>query len=345
MQDGNPIPGATASTYTPAAGDSGHAISVTETATNGFGHASATSNTVSVPTTVSVGMGPVAVSLGAVPSAGIAVSDHGQAMLPLVCPATLNGCDASGVLIIHLPASLLEHSASTGTVLASFSGQHIAGGHSALIAVQLKPSVLREVQTLRMRRVKVTLTVSNHVIGGPAVITTDVLYLRIPPLSAGACPVATGQLTATTLGPVTLGATRTRERRLLPSYSARNFHTDDFCLYQGIGIRVGYASAKLLGSVTAAGHQEAMGTAVLALTANPYYTLDGIRPGSALQAAKTKLKLKAGIRVGRNTWYVAVSRYASWVLKVRDGTVQEIGAANQALTSTRAAQRALLRNF
>lgn len=110
--------------------------------------------------------------------------------------------------------------------------------------------------------------------------------------------MATGQLTATTIGPVSLDATRSRERHLLPGYTARNFHTDNFCLYHGAGIRVGYASVRLLGSVAAADHRAVMGRTVLALTANPYYSLDGIRPGSALRAAKTKLKLKAGIRVG-----------------------------------------------
>jgi hypothetical protein len=83
----------------------------------------------------------------------------------------------------------------------------------------------------------------------------------------------------------------------------------------------------------------------LALTANPYYTLDGIRPGTALWTAQTKLKLKDGIRIGLNTWYLAVGQHNTWVLKVRNATVQEIGTANQALTTTRAQQRALLSRF
>ncbi len=90
----------------------------------------------------------------------IAVSDQGHATITLVCPATPTGCDASGVLTIHLPANLLERAAdattsgATGTVPASFSDQQIAGGRSALIAVQLDASFLRQPQTLRIRRVK-----------------------------------------------------------------------------------------------------------------------------------------------------------------------------------------------
>jgi DNA-binding beta-propeller fold protein YncE len=383
------ISGATSSTYALTGTDLGQTVEVVVTASNGGGSGSATATATAVvqapttsttttttttttptttPTTTTVTTTPtpapvavaVPVSVGAVPSAGIAVTNKGLAMLSLVCPATPTGCDVSGVLVIDLPASLLEHAAivaeqadsaatGTGTVLASFSGQHIAGGHSALIAVKLNASVLRQLQTLRIRRVKVTLTLSNHLTGGPATSTTDDLYLQIPPLSAGACPVPTGHITATTIGPVTLGATRSRERHVLSGYTARNYHTDNFCLYDGSGIRVGYASPKLLGAAATTArptaHPTATGRVILALTANPYYRLDGIGPGSAFRAAKTKLKLKDGIRIGVNTWYVLVGRRTSWVLKVRNAKIQEIGTANKTLTATTAQQRALLRRF
>jgi hypothetical protein len=256
------------------------------------------------------------------------------------------------VLIIYLPANPLEHpamvseqtaSAATGTVLASFSGRQIAGGHSALIAVQLKASVLRELQTLRIRRVKVTLTVSNHLTGGPAVTTTTTLYLRIAPLPAGACPVATGQVIATTLGPVTLGATREHARHVLSGYTARNYYTDNFCLYHGNGIRVGYASTRLLGTIATAQHIG--GKIVLALTANHYYTLDGVRPGTRLATASQQLKLGKPIRWGLNTWYVIPGASSNAVLKVRHGVIQEVGIATKSLTDTRAQQRQLLSSF
>jgi hypothetical protein len=296
----------------------------------------------------------VPVSVGAVPSEGIAVTDQGQAMLTLVCPATPNGCDASGVLIIHLPANQLEQSASLsqtnstaadGTVLASFSGQHIAGGHSALIAVSLNASVLRRLQSLRIRRVKVTLTVSDHLDGKPAVTTTNTLYLQIPPLTPGACPAPIGQLTATTLGPITLGASRAHAHQLMPSYTARNYHTDNFCLYRGSGIRVGYASAKLLGAAASAAHPAINGRIILALTANPYYTIDGIRPGRNLATAARHLHLSGVVHLGRNDWYIIPGATSNTVLKVRHGIIKEIGIATANLTSTRAQQLQLLRSF
>jgi hypothetical protein len=87
-------------------------------------------------------------------------------MLTLVCPTTPAGCDVSGVLVIDLLASLREHAAmvgeqtdvaSTGTVWQASRVSRSPVRHSALIAVQLKASVLRELQTLRIRRIKVTL--------------------------------------------------------------------------------------------------------------------------------------------------------------------------------------------
>jgi sugar lactone lactonase YvrE len=349
------ITGATSSTYTLSASDVGDTIVVIVTATNAGGMSSASStataivNAPSSPTSTAV-----PVSVGAVPSAGITVTNKGQVMLTLICPTTPAGCDASGVLIIHLPNTLTEQPASRshanaaaadGTVLASFSGRQIAGGHSALIAVQLKASVLRDLQTLRIRRVKVTLTVSNHLSGAPAVTTTDTLYLNIPPLAAGACPVATGQITATTVGPVTLGAARVRMRKLMPAYTARNYHTDNFCLYAGVGIRVGYGSAKLLGTATSAAHPATNGKAILALTANPYYTIHGIRPGSTLATAARHRHLSRVVRVGHNDWYILPGTTSNTVLKVRHGIIKEIGIATKSLTSNRTQQLQLLRNF
>jgi sugar lactone lactonase YvrE len=353
------VTGATSSTYTLSPSDVGDTIVVVVTATNAAGSSSASSTATSIvkgPSSPTQTPTPTAVpvSVGAVPSAGITVTNKGQVMLTLVCPTTPTGCDASGVLIINLPKTLPEHSASrshvntaeaAGTVLASFSGQHIAGGHIALIAVSLKPSVLRRLQTLRIRRVKVTLTVSDHLSGGSAVTTIDTLYLKIPLLGAGVCPVATGQLTTTTLGPVMLGAARARMRKLIPAYTARNYHTDNFCLYGGSGIRVGYASRKLLGAAASAAHPATIGMVILALTANPYYTLDGIRPGSTLASAAHHLHLSGVVHAGLNDWYIIPGTASNDVLKVRHGIINEIGIATKSLTSSRAQQLQLLSNF
>jgi hypothetical protein len=338
--------GATSGTYTVAGGDVGHTIRVVVTAENGGGStADNSAATVAVPSAAPpTPGGPVAVSVGAVPPAGITVNDHGEVMLTLVCPISPSGCDASGVLTIHLPNPLEAHTtnvAGAGTVLASFSGKQIASGHNALTAVRLRTTVLRQLQTLGIRRVKVTLSISNHLSGAPAVNSTQTVYLLIPVLARGACSSPTGQLGTTTLGQVTLG--RTRARQLLPRTGVYNYYTDNYCLYKGAGIRVGYASTRLLGSAHSA--TEMKGDAVFALTANPFYSLDGVRPGSSLAAAAGQLKLSKVIHAGLNDWYVIAGSHSNEILKVRHNVILGIGIVNRQLTRTRSAQRQLLRNF
>jgi hypothetical protein len=81
------------------------------------------------------------------------------------------------------------------------------------------------------------------------------------------------------------------------------------------------------------------------LTANHHYTLDGLRPGSPLSTARTRLKLTHGYDIGLNTWYLAAGRDATGALKVRDGIIHEIGIADPALTHTAAQQRTFLHHL
>jgi hypothetical protein len=275
------------------------------------------------------------------------VSDAGLAKLPLLCPQTGSGCDASGVLRIHLPKTLEAHTEQVGgaggTVLASFSGRQIASGQSALITVRLRTAVLRKLQTLRIRRVKVTLSISNHLSNATAVDSTQTALLLVPSLPDTVCPSATGELGATTLGPVTLGRTRALTRRLLPRYSVYSYHTDNYCLYDGRGIRVGYGSARLLGHADSA--LAVKGDAVLVLSSNPFYSLDGVRPGTRLATAARHLALGKVIHSGLNRWYVIAGSRSNGILKVRDGVILGVGIVNRRLTRTRSAQLKLLRNF
>jgi hypothetical protein len=84
---------------------------------------------------------------------------------------------------------------------------------------------------------------------------------------------------------------------------------------------------------------------VLALTANPFYGLNGITPGVTLKAAARRLKLGKVFKIGLNDWYIATLRPGVGVLKVRDGVVQEIGVANANLTVTRLQQASFLAKF
>ena len=84
---------------------------------------------------------------------------------------------------------------------------------------------------------------------------------------------------------------------------------------------------------------------VLALTANPYYALRGIRAGAGLRIAAQTLHTGAAIHVGLNDWYMAPDGASTAVLKVRDGTIQEIGIADASLTHTRRAQHSFITSF
>jgi putative CocE/NonD family hydrolase len=159
------------------------------------------------------------------------------------------------------------------------------------------------------------------------------------------CPAASGGLSAAQLGRVRLGATRRATRAAFVASSARGRrYTDWFCLAGG-EIRAGYATPRLLRSVSAAERHRVRGRVVLALTANRHYSARGVRPGNRLSSARRHLRLGRGFVVGRNTWYLTSVRGARVVLKVHKGVVQELGIANRRLTTGRKAARRFLTSF
>jgi hypothetical protein len=170
-------------------------------------------------------------------------------------------------------------------------------------------------------------TASNPFASGSATSSKGVL---VAIKGTTKCPKPSGSIAGRRVGPLALGMTRTRTHRALKRFKAKGPHIDDFCLYGGWGIRVAYSAG---GSVT------------LALTANPFYALNGITPGQSLALAKKKLKLGKVFHVGANDWYIAARPRAVGVLKVRHGVIQEVGLANSNLTATRAEQSKFLRTF
>jgi hypothetical protein len=147
------------------------------------------------------------------------------------------------------------------------------------------------------------------------------------------------------VGPLSLGLTRAHARKLLKRFKAKGPNVDDFCLYAGWGIRVAYASSSLVRSLKRGQRKSITGRVVLALTANPFYSLNGVTPGASLASASARLKLSHVYKIGLNDWYVAARAGAVGLLKVRGSVVQEVGLANSNLTRTPAAQRAFLRKF
>lgn len=159
------------------------------------------------------------------------------------------------------------------------------------------------------------------------------------------CPVATGKLSGDTLGLVHLGMTRAQARRAYTHSSNHGKGYEDFFCLSPVGVRVGYASPKLLNSVPSRQRPAHRGRVVWASTSDILYAVNGVRPGTAVNAARKQLKLGKPFHVGLNFWYLAASGRATAVLKVHRGTIEEIGIADKRLTQTRAADRVFLRSF
>jgi hypothetical protein len=127
--------------------------------------------------------------------------------------------------------------------------------------------------------------------------------------------------------------------------SARGTRFEDFFCLSPVGIRVGYASNVLLRTLTSNQRKSVRGRVVLALTANRFYALRGVHPGASLRSGAQTLHTGAMMRVGLNDWYMAPNGPATAVIKVRHGTIDEIGTATKMLTQGRKAQLAFIKSF
>jgi hypothetical protein len=159
------------------------------------------------------------------------------------------------------------------------------------------------------------------------------------------CPTATGRLNGATLGRVALGMTRKQALSRYAHSSARGEHYWDFFCVRPIGVRVGYASNALLKTLNASQQKTVRGRVVLALTANPFYALRGLRPGASQRSASRTLHTGAAMHVGLNYWYMAANGSTAAIIKVRHGTVQEIGTATKMVTLGRTAQLTFIKSF
>jgi hypothetical protein len=144
--------------------------------------------------------------------------------------------------------------------------------------------------------------------------------------------------------PCPSGMTRARARKAFPRVSTRGRPNMDFSCAANGYIRVGYASAGVLRGHSARQRRTLRGRVVLALTGNAHFVAHGIRHGTRLAVARRRLHL-THYRVGLNDCYLAPNGRVRAVLKVRRGTVQEVGIGNSALTTSRRATARFLRSF
>lgn len=195
----------------------------------------------------------------------------------------------------------------------------------------------------------VTVTTSPSV---PGVLSIPIAIPAIPALSTPSvtkvlpgCPPATGRLAGTTLGLIRLGMTRAQAHRAYSHSSNRGRRYQDFFCLTPLGVRVGYASPKLLRTLPAGERHRSRGRVIWISTANRFYSVRGIRPGARLRLASRRLRLGRPFHVGLNVWYFGQSGAGRTLLKVRHGTIQEIGVAAAGLAQTRRMQATFLRSF
>jgi hypothetical protein len=169
--------------------------------------------------------------------------------------------------------------------------------------------------------------------------------VTIPIPTVPRCAGATGSMTGTTIGQVTLGMTRSQARYLYRHHSNRGRQYEDFFCLTPIGVRVGYASPVLLDSLPSHQRPGSRGRVVWASTSDPYYSLDGIRAGESIATAARVLGAEPPFHIGLNDWYLARKAGYTAVLKVRGGVVEELGIADNSLTGTRTTQNVLMHSF
>ncbi len=159
------------------------------------------------------------------------------------------------------------------------------------------------------------------------------------------CPAATGSVSGTAIGLAHLGMTRAQILHAYTKSSTRGAqHKEFFCLTP-YGLRVGLASAKLVGALSRSEQNALKDRVVWISTDNARYAVHGIRAGATLTAAQHALPHSYYFRLGANYWYLAPDGKTTAVLKVRHGLVEEIGIADKQLTVSHTADKTLMSSF
>ena len=166
--------------------------------------------------------------------------------------------------------------------------------------------------------------------------------VRIPVLPARGCPASTSGLSATTLDRARLGMTRAQVRRAFRGSSVlQSGATESFCLTPA-GVRVGFATPGLLGTLPRSERAHLGGHVVWVLTSSPRYAYAGIRVGANVAALKSSLPGATLAEYGMNDWFVLPSGVSTLLLKVTHGFVDEIAIADSRLTATTQGELALI---
>lgn len=186
-------------------------------------------------------------------------------------------------------------------------------------------------------------TISTPAATTPVVTSTPAATTPVT-TTTPVCPAATGRVTGTSLGPVTLGMTAARiQKAHTQAYKAVGKNGATLCLTP-TGISLVYAPAKLIASLSAAARKRDRGALVFAYTTNAHYAVSGIHVGSTLTAARKALKGGNELVVTGTTWYVVQHGSVTLELSVVHGRVTRLGIATRALNGTKAQELRFLRD-
>jgi 6-phosphogluconolactonase (cycloisomerase 2 family) len=182
---------------------------------------------------------------------------------------------------------------------------------------------------------------SNAVGVAPAVDSNSV---AVPRPGVPGCPAPSGAVQGRRLGLIRLGMTRERARRTYRSSTLRHTAYVDYFCVAPIGIRVGYPTPRLLKAIPG-GQSGLRSRVVWVLTANRFYTVDGVAPGTTKRAADRLLAYATGVTAGSDHWYFVADGLATAVVDVRGASVRQVGIVVDQAIATPSALRALIDSF
>jgi hypothetical protein len=169
--------------------------------------------------------------------------------------------------------------------------------------------------------------------------TSHGVFVKLP------CPLPSGELSGTQLGPLSLGMTLAQAERILPFQNRINAFYN-LCMFQTGGERVGIPTQKLLGKLSASQRARVAGKVVLLSSGSKFYALRGVRPGTKLAAVAKQLHVGPALHIGLNFWYLCPNGASNGVLRVRNGVILEVGVADKQLSSgTRNQQFSFMNSF
>jgi hypothetical protein len=161
--------------------------------------------------------------------------------------------------------------------------------------------------------------------------------------AAGSCLNSRGGVKGTRLGPAVLGRTVRVQRR---HFRGKRLRTragmDRYCATGGGSFRIGYPTRRLIRASRTAQRRRVRGRAVLILTSSKRFSVAGIKPGARTSSLRRHLRHEHAMSIGKNTWYVAPSRRARLIYRVRGAHVLAVGIADKRLTATPSGRRRVL---